>query len=65
MKRITITALALLSLSGCAQITYNITVIGERNTITATGAVDKTTDDLLDLAGSAYGDATSNEGQTR
>lgn len=54
-----------LALTSCAQITYNITVTGERNTITATGAVDKATEDLLDMTGSAYGDAASNEGRSR
>jgi len=52
-----------LCLVGCAQITYNITVTGsEETTIKATGAVDKTTDDLMDLAGSAYGQAETNPG---
>lgn len=52
-----------LFLVGCAQITYNITVTGSQDTtIKATGAVDKTTDDLMDLAGSAYGSAETNPG---
>jgi len=62
MKNLRTASLALLvamMLSSCAQITYNITVTGEQNRITANGAVDKTTDDLMDMemAGSAYGDA--------
>lgn len=50
------------ALTGCAQITYNVTITGEGNTVTCTGAVDKTTDDLIDLAGSAYGDAATRQG---
>ena len=49
-------------LSGCAQINYTVNVTGEGNRITCTGTLDKTTDDLMDMAGSAYGDASSNEG---
>lgn len=54
--------LTILTLSSCAQITYNVTITGESNKVTCTGAVDKTTDDLLDLAGSAYGDAATRQG---
>ena len=49
-------------LSGCAQINCNITQTGEGNKLTATCTVDKTTEDLIDAAGSAYGDAASNQG---
>ena len=59
---ITIAAALLLALTSCAQITYNATIPGENNKVNATGAVDKTTDDLLDLAGSAYGDAATRQG---
>lgn len=52
-----------LLLAGCAQITYHITITGDGNRATCTGAVDKTTDDLMDLFGSAYGDATHDEVQ--
>lgn len=47
-------------LSGCAQITYDIAITGDGNSITCTGAVDKTTDDLMDMSGSAYGNAATN-----
>lgn len=49
-----------LALSSCAMTEINITVNGADNKIDATGAVTKSTKDLLDLAGSAYGDADTN-----
>lgn len=59
---LTIAAALLLALTSCAQITYNVTVLGADNEVTCLGTVDKTTDDLLDLAGSAYGDAATRQG---
>lgn len=56
-------ALMLLVLSGCAQISNTYYVQGDGNKITATDAVNKSTDDLLDLAGSAYGSAETNGGK--
>lgn len=49
-----------ITLSSCAMTEINITVNGADNKIDATGAVTKSTKDLLDLAGSAYGDADTN-----
>lgn len=54
---------ALLVLSGCAQISNTYYVQGDSNQITATDNVNKSTKDLLDMAGSAYGDAAANEGR--
>lgn len=51
---------AAFALSSCAMNEYNITITGNDNTIKATGAVTKSTKDLLDLAGSAYGNADTN-----
>lgn len=51
---------AAFALSSCAMTEINITVNGADNKIDATGAVTKSTKDLLDLAGSAYGDADTN-----
>lgn len=49
--------------SGCAQISNTYYVQGDANRITATDSVNKSTKDLLDLAGSAYGDAQTQQGK--
>ena len=54
-----ILAFSLLCVS-CTQISNTYNVTGDCNTIKASDSVtsDKKQDDLLDIAGSAYGDAT-------
>lgn len=47
---------------GCAQISNTYYVQGDSNRITATDSVNKSTKDLLDMAGSAYGDAQTQQG---
>jgi hypothetical protein len=49
-------------LSGCAQISNTYYVQGDNNRLTATDSVNKSTKDLLDMAGSAYGEAATNQG---
>ena len=51
-----------ISLSGCAQISNTYYVQGDNNRLTATDSVNKSTKDLLDMAGSAYGNADTNQG---
>jgi len=61
MAHLPILALSLLIIvSGCTQINNNYTITGNENVIRAQDSVvtDKKNDDLIDLAGSAYGDAT-------
>jgi uncharacterized lipoprotein YmbA len=53
---------AALALAGCAQISNTYYVQGDSNRITATDSVNKSTKDLLDMAGSAYGDANMKGG---
>jgi hypothetical protein len=48
--------LVVVAVSGCAQISNTYYVQGDSNRITATDSVNKSTDDLLRLNGSAYGD---------
>lgn len=62
MSKMTVFLLMVL-LSGCAQINNTYYVQGDSNRITATDNVNKSTKDLLDMAGSAYGDASSNDGR--
>ena len=50
-------------LAGCAQISNTYYVQGNENKITATDSVNKSTKDLFDLAGSAYGDAQTQQGK--
>lgn len=60
MARLPILAfLLLLTVSGCTQINNTYTITGNDNVIRAQDSVvtDKKNDDLIDLAGSAYGDA--------
>lgn len=49
----------LIMVFGCTQINNNYTITGNDNVIRAQDSVvtDKKNDDLIDLAGSAYGDA--------
>ena len=54
--------LAISLLSSCAQINNTYYVQGDANRITATDNVNKSTKDLMDLAGSAYGEATTSQG---
>lgn len=48
-------------LSGFAQITNTYYVQGDSNRITASDSVNKATKDLFDVAGSAYGNAETNQ----
>lgn len=64
MKNVILLAAITMLFSGCAQIQNTYYVQGDANRITATDSVNKSTKDLLDLAGSAYGDAeTKQEGK--
>ena len=54
--------LAVSLLSSCAQINNTYYVQGDANRITATDSVNKSTKDLMDLAGSAYGSAATTQG---
>lgn len=58
--QIILAGIVTLALSSCAQISNTYYVQGDSNRITATDSVNKSTKDLLDLAGSAYGDADTN-----
>ena len=49
-------------LQGCAQISNTYYVQGDNNRVTATDSVNKSTKDLMDVAGSAYGAAETNGG---
>lgn len=51
-----------IALSSCAQISNTYYVQGDNNRLTATDSVNKSTKDLMDLAGSAYGEATTSQG---
>ena len=53
---------AVIALSSCAQISNTYYVQGDNNRLTATDSVNKSTKDLMDLAGSAYGEAQTNGG---
>ena len=52
-----------IALSSCAQISNTYYVKGDNNRITATDSVNKSTKDLMDIAGSAYGSAEANGGK--
>jgi hypothetical protein len=54
--------LIVMQLFGCVQISNTYYVQGDSNRITATDSVNKSTKDLLDMAGSAYGDANMKGG---
>ena len=56
-------AAIVIALSGCAQISNTYYVQGDNNRLTATDSVNKSTKDLMDVAGSAYGSAETNGGQ--
>lgn len=60
-----ISVLLALVLASCAQISNTYYVQGDGNKIIATDSVNKSTKDLLDLAGSGYGEATTNGGKTK
>lgn len=62
MKNAILLAALTLLFSGCAQIKNTYYVHGDGNKITATDNVNKSTKDLLDMAGSAYGEAATNQG---
>lgn len=51
-----------IALSSCAQISNTYYVQGDNNRLTATDSVNKSTKDFMDLAGSAYGEAATNQG---
>ena len=51
-----------IALSSCAQISNTYYVQGDNNRLTATDSVNKSTKDLMDVAGSAYGSAETNGG---
>lgn len=53
--------LIVMQLFGCAQISNTYYVQGDSNRIMATDSVNKSTKDLLDMAGSAYGDAETKQ----
>lgn len=63
MKNVILLSAITMLFSGCAQISNTYYVQGDSNRITATDSVNKSTKDLLDMAGSAYGDAESNGGK--
>ena len=52
-----------IALSSCAQISNTYYVQGDNNRIMATDSVNKSTKDLMDVAGSAYGSAEANGGK--
>jgi hypothetical protein len=60
--RLLLFLLVVISTAGCAQISNTYYVQGDSNRITATDNVNKSTKDLLDMAGSAYGDAATRQG---
>ena len=62
MKNVILLAALTVLFSGCAQIQNTYYVQGDSNRITATDSVNKSTKDLLDMAGSAYGEAATNQG---
>lgn len=65
MSKLIVLLSILLLLSGCVSITNTCNITGNENSITMTDKIStaKSTEDLLDLSGSAYGDASTNEGR--
>jgi hypothetical protein len=58
MKALTLLVTALL-LSSCAYVEVNNYVQGDKNTLRMDSSASRSTKDLIDAAGSAYGDATA------
>jgi hypothetical protein len=65
IKKLAVAVAIIMWVSGCVSTTNTYNITGNENNISTTDSIStaKSTEDLLDLAGSAYGDARTNEGR--